>query len=427
MSHNSLRVNTIKKDFPIFKTLPSLVYLDSSATSLKPRSVIEKLSEYYSSYSANIHRGIYKIAEKASAEYESARDVVAEFIHAYRREEVIFTKGTTEGINLVASTLGSSILQDGDEIVTTIMEHHANFVPWQQLAFRVSADLKVIHVNENYELPACRQARRITNDQSNTIDLTDVVTKKTKILAVTLVSNTLGTVNPVKAIIAAAKKINPGIITLVDAAQAVPHMKVDVQDLGCDFLVFSGHKMLGPTGIGVLWGKYDLLQKMEPYQYGGDMIREVTLAETTYADVPHRFEAGTPHIAGAIALKAAIAQLESYGLDAIHSHEIALATLARERLLKEFAGDIQLYGPSIAQSGIVTFTLKGIHPHDIAQILDEDDICVRAGHHCTMPLHDALAVPATTRASLYLYNTEEDVEKLVEGLQKARKILLKLI
>lgn len=416
----------IQKEFPIYHYHPSLVYLDSAATSLKPLSVIEKLEEYYKKYSANIHRGIYSLAEKASEEYEETRKILALFLGTKDPREVIFTKGTTEGINLLAHTLAEQ-MNEGDEIVTTIMEHHANFVPWQQLVHRSGAVLKVIDINNSYELGIVKSEVKGKKEKGRDIDLTGIVTSQTKILAINYVSNALGTINPVKEIIHAAKSINPEIITIVDAAQAAPHMKIDVVDLGCDFLVFSGHKMLGPTGVGVLWGRYELLDTMPPYQTGGDMIREVTLEKTTFADVPHRFEAGTPPIAEVIALKESIAQLEYFGFENIHKHEMILSQLAREKLLHEFNDEITIYGPENPQhrSGIVTFTLKGIHPHDIAQILDEDDICIRAGHHCTMPLHDSLSLPATARASFYLYNTEEDVERFVEGLKKAATILIR--
>ncbi|MDA1316661.1 MAG: SufS family cysteine desulfurase [bacterium] len=413
----------VKKDFPIFEAHPELIYLDSGATSLKPQPVIDAIVEYYSTYSANIHRGLYKISEKASAEYEETRSVVARFINAPSPDEVIFTHGTTESINLVASTLGPERVTEGDEIVTTVMEHHANFVPWQQLAFNTGADFKVIDINDHFELSVVEKSDRRGEGHQLVIDLKRVITNKTKILAITLVSNTLGTINPVKEIIAEAKKINPRIITVVDAAQAAPHNVIDVQDLECDFLAFSGHKMLGPTGVGVLWGRKQLLDSMPPYQFGGDMINEVSLEKTTYAKTPHKFEAGTPHIAGVIGLKAAITYLQQIGLDKIRNHEKELTMYAGRWLNDELSDAITFYGPRHIEfmAGIITFTMKGIHPHDIAQILDEQHIAVRAGHHCAMPLHTQLDIPASTRASFYLYNSEEDVEKLVEGLKKVKK------
>lgn len=421
-----LNPKQLKKDFPIFQHNPNLVYLDSSATSLKPQRVIRKITEYYEQYSANIHRGIYKLSERASIEYENTREIVSKFIHANSSEEIIFTRNATEGINLLTATIGLDIMSKGDEIVITIMEHHANFVPWQQLAFAVGADFKVINLNNNYEL-------QITNYESKNkkekvkIDLSNIITKKTKIFAITYVSNTLGTINPVKEIITEAKKINPNIIAVVDAAQAIAHMKIDVQDLGCDFLVFSSHKMLGPTGVGVLWGKFDLLEKMPPYQFGGDMIRHVKLDETTFNDVPYKFEAGTPNIAGVIGLKVAIEYLEDIGIENIHAYEKQLTKYAICQLMKAFGEQIKIFGPSDIErrAGIVTFHSEGTHPHDIAQILDEDRIAVRAGHHCTMPLHTALGVPATTRASFYIYNDEKDVEKLIEGLKKVKNLFSK--
>lgn len=401
----------IQNDFPIFHHRPDLTYLDSAATSLKPISVINKIEEYYKKYSSNIHRGIYQMAEQATEEYEETRKILALFLNARRPEEIIFTRNTTEGINLVASTLGNEIMNQGDEIVTSIMEHHSNFVPWQHLAFRTGGVFKVIDINDQFELGIVEKKK---------INLKQIVTKNTKILALSLVSNTVGTINPIKQIIKEAKKINPEIITVVDAAQAVPHMKVDVRNLGCDFLAFSSHKMLGPTGVGVLWGKYELLDKMSPYQFGGDMIREVKLEETTFNSVPHKFEAGTPNIADVIGLKSAIAYLEYYGFENIRKHEMKLTSYAKEKLEKEYKDQITMYAPSdvTKSAGIVTFNLKGIHPHDVAQVLDEEDIAVRAGHHCTMPLHHHLNVPATVRASFYLYSDEDDVDALVEGVKK---------
>lgn len=419
-----LNIKNLKKDFPIFKNNPKLVYLDSSATSLKPKSVIDKSTQYYEKYSANIHRGIYNLSEKASKEYEDTRVIVANFINANRKEEIVFTRNATESINLIASTLGYQIIDQGDEIVTTIMEHHANFVPWQQLVHQTKGVLKVISINDHFELSVIKKSERRGANDKFEIDLTGVITNKTKIFAISYVSNTLGTINPVKELIKEAKKINPKIITVVDAAQAVPHLKIDVQKLGCDFLVFSSHKMLGPTGVGVLWGRCELLDSMPPYQFGGDMIREVRLDSTVFNEVPHKFEAGTPNIAGVIALKEAIYYLDDLGFEKIREHEKKLTMHATRRLSEEFSDQMIFYGPRHIEymAGILTFTMKGIHPHDIAQVLNDDKVAVRSGHHCTMPLHRAMGVIATTRASFYIYNDEDDVDKLIKGLKRAIKI-----
>jgi len=398
-----LDTNKIKKDFPIFNNQPKLVYLDSTATSLKPQSVISKLVGYYSDYSANIFRGVYDMSEKATAEYEETRTVVKDFINAPLTEEIIFTRNATESINLFVNGI-KDIFKKGDEIVTTITEHHSNFVPWQQLAKNIQCSFKIISINEEGILEP---------------QLTYEITKKTKILALTYVSNVLGTVNPIKTIIKEAKNINPHIIVLVDGAQAVPHLKVDVTDLGCDAFVFSSHKMLGPTGVGVLWVKKELLETFPPYQFGGDMIRSVAIEETQFADLPHRFEAGTPHIAGVIALKEASHYLQGIGLDAIHSYEVELAQICYDRLTEEFGTKIKIIGPQKRESGIVAFAVTGLHAHDVAQLLNEDHIAVRAGHHCAMPLHTKLGIEASVRASFYLYNTKEDVEKLIASLHKA--------
>jgi cysteine desulfurase/selenocysteine lyase len=392
-----INVNTIKKDFPIFKSQPDFVYLDSTATSLKPQSVIDSLIGYYSQYSANIFRGVYDISEKATAAYEETRIVIKDFIGAGSEKEIVFTRNTTESINLFVNGI-SDTLKTGDEIITTIAEHHSNFVPWQQLAKQKGLKFTVV-----------------TNDVFD-------ISKNTKILAITYVSNVLGTVNPIKEIIQKAKTVNPHIIVLVDGAQAVPHMKIDVKDLGCDVFVFSSHKMLGPTGVGVLWAKKELLESLTPYQYGGEMIRSVAINETQFADIPHRFEAGTPHISGVIALKEAVLYLQKIGLSVIHTHEVELAQYCYDQLVQEFGEKIHIVGPKKRQSGIVAFVLKGVHAHDVAQLLNEDNIAVRAGHHCAMPLHTHLDIEASVRASFFLYNTKEDVEKLISSLKKVKKI-----
>lgn len=409
-----LNTKKIKKDFPVFKNNPDLVYLDSTATSLKPQSVIHKLVEYYEQYPANIKRGIYKISERATSEYERTRQITASFIGAMTRDEVIFTRGTTESINLVAYGLGRELVSRGDEVVVSLLEHHSNFVPWQQLAFETGADFKVIDITDEGYLDLGKNLENIGQ----------AVTKKTKILALTAVSNALGTINLLKDIIQAAKKINPKVIVVVDAAQAAPHMSINVTDLGCDFLAFSFHKMLGPTGVGALWGKKELLHEMFPFQYGGEMIKEVSIQATSFAEAPEKFEAGTPAIADVIAAKASIEYLQNIGFDIIRNHEESLLAYTFKRFNEEFAKEITIFGPrTIAdRAGIVTFAFKNMHPHDIAQILDESNIAIRAGHHCAMPLHTRLGVVASARASFYIYNDSNDIDKLIEGLHKVKRL-----
>lgn len=422
-----INFQNLKKDFPIFKYHPNLVYLDSTATSLKPKVVIDKVREYYEKYSANVFRGIYQISEKATEEYEETRQVVAKFINAKSSDEVIFTRNTTESINLVAYSLGREIVGKGDEVVVSIMEHHSNFVPWQMLAFEVGADFKVIDVDrEGYlQIKKSKVKSQSYNSKVKIEGLEDIVSKRTKILALTYVSNVLGTINPIKEIVKTAKEINPKIITVVDAAQAVPHMKVNVQDLSCDFLSFSSHKMLGPTGIGILWGKEEILRDMFPFNFGGEMVLEVYIDKTTFKEPPHKFEAGTPDIAGAIALKEAVRYLSNLGMEKVRRHEIKLTDYALKRLKEEFKEKIAILGPKNIEErgGIVSFTFKKYHPHDIAQILDEENIAIRAGHHCAMPLHKRLGIEASARASFYIYNDKEEVEKLIEGLRKVEKVL----
>lgn len=403
-------IKAVKKQFPILIDQPDLIYLDSTATSLKPKIVVDKIKEYYEKYSANIFRGIYPMSEKATTEFEETRQIVSEFINANKPEEIIFTRNTTESLNLLAYSLGRKIIEPGDEIATTIMEHHSNFVPWQVLASEVGATFKIVDINDEGYLK---------------INWNEVITKKTKILTLTHVSNVLGTINPVKKIITDVKKINPKIIVIVDAAQAVPHLKIDVKDLGADFIVFSSHKMLGPTGVGVLWGKEQLLKEMYPFMYGGDMISEVYIDRTTFKEPPHKFEAGTPAIGEVIGFKEAINFLNKIGMDKVREHEKQLTAYCFKTLKKEFGEKIRFYGPADIEdrSGVITFSFDKFHPHDIAQILADQGICVRAGHHCAMPLHTRLGVPATVRASFYLYNDKNDIERLINGLNKVRKIL----
>ena len=430
-------LSQIKKDFPIFENNPSLVYLDSTATSLKPRPVIEKLVEYYSKYSANIFRGIYSLSEKATEEYEKTREKIAKFING-KKEEIIFTRNTTESLNLLAYSLGRKIIEKNDEIVTTILEHHSNFVPWQILSQESGAVFKVININQSGDLDLyCKNIKiqkspsdsegKMTMENSKLINLDNIITKKTKILTLTYISNVLGTVNPIKEIVMVAKKINPKIIVIVDAAQATPHKKIDVLDLGVDFLAFSSHKMLGPTGVGVLWGKYDLLCEMFPFNFGGEMIAEVFLNKTFFKDPPYKFEAGTTAIAEVIALSEAVSYLEKIGLEKIETYEKELVKFAYQRLKEEFGKNIKILGEGNIKerSGILAFNFYNLHPHDVAQILSEKNICLRSGYHCAQPLHQFLGVPSSCRASFYLYNDKDNIEKLVEGLKEV-KIRFKL-
>lgn len=405
-----LDVEAIRGDFPILKQEidPPLIYLDSAASSQKPNRVIEVLSDYYRTYNANIHRGIYRISEKATEQYEEARKKIARFINSPRACQIIFTRNTTESINLVANSWGNANLRAGDEILVSVMEHHSNLVPWQLLAQRTGARLRYIEVTDDGFL--------------HLEELDRLLTERTKLVAVTHVSNVLGTVNPVQSITAAAHAVGAKVI--IDAAQSVPHLPVDVQAIDCDFFAFSGHKMCGPTGIGVLFGKLDLLEEMPPFLGGGSMIRTVQREHSTYADLPQKFEAGTPSIAQTIGLGAAVDYLNDVGLDAIHPHEQELLEYAHQKL-SEIEG-ITIYGPKPRhKAGAVTFNLDRIHAHDVAGILDQDGVAVRAGHHCTQPLMQKFGVIATARASFYLYNKLEEVDSLYEGLLKAQKILIR--
>ena len=398
-------VKNIRKDFPIFAEQPdNFVYLDSSATTLKPQSVIDAVAGYYSKYSANVHRSIYSIGEEATAEYEGSRTKVANFINSDSKS-IIFTRGTTESINLVAYTWARKNIKAGDEILLTEMEHHSNLIPWQLCAQETGAILKHIPFNED-----------------GTLDLSDPekwFTHKTKLVAVIHQSNVFGTVNPIKDIIKMAHDV--GAIVLVDAAQSVPHQTVDVQDMDCDFLAFSGHKMLGPTGVGVLYGKPELLEAMPPFLGGGEMIRTVSLNDSTWNDIPWKFEAGTPNIAQAIGLGAAIDYINKIGLENIHEYEQELLNYALEKM-QEIPG-INIYGAAQKRGAVISFNVENIHPHDLAQFLDNDGIAIRAGHHCTQPIMKKLGVPATGRASFYVYNSKEDVVRLCESIEKTIKFM----
>lgn len=404
-----LDVVQIREDFPILKReiapgVP-LVYLDSTATSQKPLSVIRAMNDYYEKSNANIHRGVHTLAEEATAQYESAREKIARFIGARKSREVIFLRNTTEAINLVVFSWGRKYLQRGDRVLLTEMEHHSNLVPWQMLAQEKELTLDFIPVT-NEGLLDLQEFQQLLN-------------QKPKIVAVTQMSNVLGTINPIKEIAQLAHQA--GALVLVDGAQSVPHLPVNVQDLDVDFLAFSAHKMLGPTGIGVLFGKEEILEAMPPFLGGGDMIKKVYLRSFSPNDLPHKFEAGTPAIAEAIGFGAAIDYLSAIGMERVAAHEHEIIGYALEAL-SEIEG-LRIYGPPAEQKGAVaSFTMRGIHPHDVSQILDSEGIAVRAGHHCAMPLHEKFGLPATTRASFYLYNSREEVDRLVRGLAKVKKI-----
>lgn len=396
----------LRQQFPILHQEVNghpLVYLDSAATSQKPVSVIEAIKHYYEWDNSNVHRGVHTLGSRATDAYEGAREKLRRFINARFAEEVIFTRGTTTAINLVASSYARAVCQKGDEIVITPMEHHSNLIPWQQVAKATGAVLKYIPLQKD-----------------GTINLADVektITSNTKIVSVTYVSNVLGVVNPVKEIAEIAHR--NGAKMVVDGAQSTPHLKVDVQALDCDFYALSGHKMCAPTGIGALYGKKELLQEMDPIEFGGEMIDHVGLFDSTWKDLPWKFEGGTPIIAGAVGLGAAIDFLESIGMDAIDKHEKELAAYAMERML-EIEG-LTVYGPQKDRAGLITFNLDDVHPHDVATVLDANGVAVRAGHHCCQPLMRWLNVTATARASFYLYNNEDDVDRLIASLIKTKE------
>jgi cysteine desulfurase/selenocysteine lyase len=396
-------------DFPILtqevrKGVP-LIYLDNAATTQKPSVVLSAMDSFYKTINANVHRGVFSFSERATSAYEGARQKVQAFIGAASAHEIVFTRNTTEAINLVACAWGGWALRAGDEIVLSEMEHHANIVPWQMIAERTGAVVRYIPLLADGTLD---------QDAYRTL----LESGRVRIVAVAHVSNVLGTINPIQPMIQQAHAA--GALALIDAAQAVPHMPINVRDSGADFVAFSGHKMLGPTGIGVLYGRRELLDAMPPYMGGGSMIRKVTLEKTTYADSPQKFEAGTPAIAPAVGLGAAVDYLSSVGLEAIHAHETALVTYVMERM-SEISG-LTMYGPGPnARAGLVAFTLTGVHPHDLAQGLDSAGIAVRAGHHCAMPLHDRFKLAATTRASFYCYNTLAEADKLIEAILKVRQ------
>ena len=400
-------VDRVRADFPILQQKVrgrDLVYLDNAATSQKPKSVIEAVSRYYERDNANIHRGVHFLSERATAEFESARKIAQSFLNARRPEEIIFVRGTTEAINLVAQTYGRAHVSANDEVLITAMEHHSNIVPWQLLCEEKGARLRVAPINDRGELVL--------------EEFDCLLGPRTKIVAVSHVSNALGTVNPLSQIIQIAHA--KGIPVLVDGAQAVPRLSVDVQQMDCDFYAFSGHKAYGPTGIGVLYGKASLLEAMPPYQGGGDMIRSVTFERTTYNSIPHKFEAGTPDMAGAVGLKAALEYLNELGLDNIAAHEAELLTYATEAV-SSIPG-VRVIGTAKEKTGVLSFVMEGVHPHDIGTILDQDGIAVRTGHHCAQPVMECFGVDATARASFGLYNTKQEIDALVRGIEKVREV-----
>lgn len=400
-------VDRVRADFPILSLTPRgrpLTYLDSAATSQKPRQVIDALRRYYEEENGNIHRGVHYLSELATRRYDETRDAVRRFINAAEAREIVFTRNTTESVNLIASSFGQAFVRAGDEIVISEMEHHSNIVPWQLLAERTGAVLKAVPVTDTGELDlAAFEA---------------LLGPRTRLVALTWVSNALGTVNPAGRIVTTARA--RGIPVLLDAAQAAPHMTVDVQEVPCDFLAFSGHKMLGPTGVGVLYARGDWFDRLPPYQGGGDMIETVTIERTTYAKAPSRFEAGTPDIGSVVAFRAAIEYLEGVGMEAIHRQEQVLLREATERVGS--IDGIRLIGTAPDKAGVLSFTIASAHPHDVATILDQHGVAIRAGHHCTQPLMRRFGVSATARASFYLYNTRADIDALVDGLHAVRKV-----
>jgi cysteine desulfurase / selenocysteine lyase len=404
-----LDARKLRADFPIFEQVINgkpLAYLDSAVTAQKPRQMLDAMREFYETSNANVHRGVYTLSERATAAFEGARDKVRAFVNSPSSREIIFTRQATEALNLVAYSWGLNNLGPGDLVVVTELEHHSNFVPWQYVAKRTGAGFRMIRLTETGELDLG--------------DLDGIAREgNVKVVANNLVSNSLGTVNPVERLAAWAHE--QGAIMVVDAAQAAPHRAIDVQALGCDFLAFSAHKMCGPTGVGALWGRRELLEEMEPFNLGGHMIRKVRFEETTWGELPHKFEAGTSPIAEAVGFGAAIDYLEAIGLDAIEEHEHELAAYALDRL-GELAW-VRLYGPPPdRRAGIVSFNVDGVHPHDVAQILDLEGVAIRAGHHCCQPLMAKLGVAATNRASFYLYTVPEEIDRLVAGLHRVRQV-----
>ena len=397
----------IRDEFPILDQKingEDLIYLDNAASTQKPKSVINAIKDYYENDHSNVHRGVHTLSVRATEAYENARAKVAEFLNSPNKHQIIFTKGTTDSVNLIASSV-TNLIQEDDEILITSMEHHSNIVPWQELCKRTGAVLKIIPINENGEL--------MIEEYKN------MVSEKTKLISVVHLSNTLGTINPIEDIIEFAKSND--VITVIDGAQAAGHLPIDVQKLDCDFYLFSGHKIFGPTGIGVLYGKEEILNKMDPYQFGGEMILKVTFEETTYNDLPHKYEAGTPNIAGAVGIGASIDFINGLDRDLAHEHEMSLHDYALEQL--EMIEGVRIIGNSKNKSSIISFVVDGIHPHDIGTIINQKGIAVRTGHHCTMPLMDFYGIPGTVRASFSIYNNHSEVDKLIDAIKLAIKML----
>ncbi len=403
-----LDVIAVREDFPILKREVNgkpLVYLDNGATAQKPKAVIDALTRYYSNENSNIHRGVHTLSQEATSAYEVAREKMKAFINAPEKETVIFTKGTTDGINLIAFSLGREFIQEGDEIVISAMEHHSNIVPWQMLCEQKKAVLKIAPINERGEI-IIEEYQKLLNS-------------KTKLVSIVHISNTLGTINPIKEMIKMAHEV--GAKFIVDAAQSAPHMKLDVQDLNCDFLVFSMHKVFGPTGIGVLYGKKELLEAIPPYQGGGDMIKTVSFEKTTYNELPHKFEAGTPNISAGIAVSAALDYIEGLDWEAMHEHEAELLAYGTAQL-KSIEG-LRIIGEAKEKTSVISFIIDGVHPYDVGVIVDKMGIAVRTGHHCTQPLMDWYKIPGTIRASFAFYNTKEEVDLLVTAVKRAVQML----
>ena len=403
-------MNNLKKDFPILEN-KNIAYLDSGATTQKPKQVIEAIKKFYETSNANPHRGAYGLSIEATEIYESTRTKIAKFINAKHREEIIFSKNATESLNLIAYSYGMDNLKKDDEVVISIMEHHSNLVPWQKVTKVTNSKLKYMYINENYEL----------SDE----EIENKITDRTKIVGITHISNVLGTINNVKKIIEYAHK--KGAIVIVDASQSIPHMKIDVQDLDADFLVFSGHKMLAPLGVGVLYGKKELLEKMTPFIMGGDMIEYVYEQDTIFAELPNKFEAGTQNVEGVVGLGAAIDYIESIGYDKIQEIEKEVVLYAKQELSKLDYLTLYMTSNEDKHSSVISFNINGVHPHDVASILDSVGVCVRSGNHCAQPLMRFLGIDSTCRASFYLYNTKEDVDSLVNGLNKAYEMFKKYI